>query len=191
MGVRATADLIMEEKPDNVIVGTGGVTLTPDILGVDKTNVASALDILSDRKKTGEYVVVAGGGFVGCEVANFLAQQNKKVTIVEMLDTVGLDMDSWIWVCLSAELTQNNVKFLKSTKIEEITDEGVTVIDKSWNKAFLKADNVVLALGFKPLDSLVKELDGKVKKISVIGDAKQPRRIQEAIYEGFLSAYNC
>jgi NADPH-dependent 2,4-dienoyl-CoA reductase/sulfur reductase-like enzyme len=190
LGVRATSDIIVNENPDSVIVATGGVTFLPDIPGIDKAITVSALDVLSGKKKSGENVVVAGGGAVGCEVANFLAQQNKKVTIVEMLDTVGLDMDSWIWVCLSAELAEKNVKIMKSTKIEEITEGGVVLIDKNWNKTFLKSDNVVLALGLKPLDRLAKELDGKVKKISVIGDAELPRRIQEAIYEGFLTAYN-
>jgi 2,4-dienoyl-CoA reductase-like NADH-dependent reductase (Old Yellow Enzyme family)/thioredoxin reductase len=189
LGVKATSELIIQENPDSVIVATGGVVLMPDIPGIDKGMVMTALDVLSG-KKTGVNVVVAGGGAVGCEVANYLAQQNKKVTIVEMLDTVGLDMDSWIWVCLSAELAEKNVKILKSTKIEGITDQGVLLIDKSWNRIVLRADNVVLALGLKREDSLAKELEGKLKEVYLIGDAKLPRRIQEAIYEGYLTAYN-
>jgi NADPH-dependent 2,4-dienoyl-CoA reductase/sulfur reductase-like enzyme len=190
LGVKATSELIIKENPDSVIVATGGVFLTPDIPGIGKENVMTAPDVLSGEKKTGEDVVVAGGGAVGCEVANYLAQQDKQVTIVEMLDTVGLDMDSWIWVCLSAELAQKNVKILKSTKIEEITDQGVVLMDKSWNRIVLKADNVVLASGLKREDGLVKELEGKVEEVDVIGDARQPRRIQEAVYEGFLTAYH-
>jgi 2-enoate reductase len=107
-----------------------------------------------------------------------------------MLDTVGLDMDSWIWVCLSAELAQRNVKILRSTKIEEITDEGVVLIDKSWKKTALTANHVVLALGLKRENRLAEELKGKVKEVFLIGDAKQPRRIQESVYEGLLTAYN-
>lgn len=188
-GVEATSELIIKENPDSAFVATGGVVLMPDIPGIDKGMVMTALDVLSG-KKTGENVIVAGGGAVGCEVANYLAQQDKKVTIVEMLDTVGLDMDSWIWVCLSSELAERNVRILKSTKIEEITDQGVLLIDKSWDRIVLRADNVVLALGLKRKDSLKEELEGKVKEVRVIGDANLPRRIQEAIYEGFLAAYN-
>lgn len=190
LGVRATSDVIVNEIPDSVIVATGGVTFLPDIPGINNSIAVHALDVLSGKKKTGDSVIVAGGGAVGCEVANFLAHQNKKVTIVEMLATVGLDMDSWIWVCLSAELAEKNVKIVKSTKIEEITEKGVVLIDKNWNKTFLKADSVVLALGLKPSNCLAQELDGKVKKIFVIGDAEMPQRIQEAIYKGFLTAYN-
>jgi thioredoxin reductase len=95
-----------------------------------------------------------------------------------------------VWVCLSAELAEKNVKIVKSTKIEEITGEGVVLADRNWNKTFLKADNVVLALGLKPAAGLAGEIKGKVKEICVIGDAKQPRRIQEAVHQGFLTAYN-
>ncbi len=190
LSVKAAPDLIMREKPDCVIVASGGVAFLPDIPGIDRPIAVNALDVLSGRKDTGETVVVAGGGAVGCEVANFLAQQDKKVTIVEMLDTVGQDMDSWVWVCLSAELAEKNVKIVKSTKIEEITGDGVVLMGRNWNKTFLKADNVVLALGLKPSEGLARELRGSVKKVFVIGDAQQPRRIQEAVYSGFLTAYN-
>jgi len=190
LGKVATAESIIKEKPDTVIIATGGTALIPEVRGIEKDLVVSALDVLSGKKKTGQEVVVAGGGAVGCEVANYLAQQNKKVTIVEMLDNVGLDMDSWIWVCLSAELAEKGVKILTSTKIEEISEEGIVLLDKAWNKTVLRADNVVLALGLKRFDSLAKELEGKVREVCVIGDAKMPRRIQEAIYEGFFTAYN-
>jgi len=190
LGIRATSELIIKENPDAVIIATGGVVLVPDIPGIDKKIVVTALDVLSGEKKTGEEVLVAGGGAVGCEVANYLAQKNKRVTIVEMLDAVGLDMDSWIWNALSAELAEGNVKILTSTKIDEITDKGVIVIDKNWNKAFLKADHVVLALGLRRSDNLGKELNGKVKEVCTIGDANLPRRIRETISEGYVTAYN-
>jgi 2,4-dienoyl-CoA reductase-like NADH-dependent reductase (Old Yellow Enzyme family)/thioredoxin reductase len=190
MGKKATTDLIIREDPDCVIVATGGVALIPDIPGIDKAIVVTALDALSCAKRTGQEVIVAGGGAVGCEVANYLAQQKKKVTIVEMLDTVGLDMDSWIWKHLSAELEKRNVKIMTSMKIDEITDQGIIVIDRNCNKIFLKSDNVVLALGLRGSNDLSGKLEGKVKKVFTIGDAKLPRRIRESISEGYITAYN-
>jgi 2-enoate reductase len=77
-----------------------------------------------------------------------------------------------------------------SVKIDEITDGGVIIIDKAWNKTFLEADTVVLALGLRSSHDLAKELHGKVKEVFTIGDAKLPRRIQESISEGFVTAYH-
>jgi len=190
LGRFATEESVTEEKPDAVIIATGGTELIPEIKGIENDFVVTALDVLSGAKKTGNEIIVAGGGAVGCEIGNFLAQKEKKVTIVDMIDTVGLDMDSWIWVCLSAELEEKNVKIMTSTKIEEIADGGVMVIDKAWHKTFLKADNVVLAMGLKRLDTLAGELAGKIEEIHVIGDAKLPRRIKDAVSDGFITAYH-
>ena len=188
--IRATADSILREGPDCVIIAAGGAVLVPDIPGIEKAIVVNALDVLSEATETGERVLVAGGGAVGCEVANFLAERGKNVTIVEMLDTVGLDMDSWIWACLSAELVKRSVKILKSTKIEEVTSEGVVLVDRTWNRTHLKADTVVLALGLKASNALAGELEGRVREVCTIGDANLPRRVQDAIFDGFKTAYS-
>ncbi len=126
---------------------------------------------------------------MGCEVANFLARQNKRVTIVDMLDTLGLDMDSWIWVSLSAELAERKVKILTSVKIETITEEGLMLIDKNGHKISQKADTIVLALGMKAVDDLSRDLNGKVKALCTIGDGKEPRRIMEAVWECFAASW--
>lgn len=190
LNTRATAELIMKETPDAVVIASGGGHRIPDIPGIDKDLVTTATDVLSGKQKTGYKVIVAGGGSIGCETANYLATDKKEVVIVEMLDTVGADMERWIWNALSSELADRNVEILTSMKIIEITDEGVVLVNKNWEKSFHKADTVVLAVGFSPLDTLSGELAGKVEEVYTIGDASFPRRIIDAIYEGFKTAYN-
>jgi len=185
----ATAESILQENPDAVILATGARALIPEIPRVNSKMVVNALDVLSGKEETGEEVVVAGGGFVGCEVANFLARQNKRVTIVDMLDTLGLDMDSWIWVSLSAELAEKKVKILTSVKIDAITEEGLILFDKSGNKIFQKADTIVLALGMKAVNDLSRDLNGRIKALCTIGDGKEPRRILDAVWEGFVASW--
>ncbi|MFH1953796.1 MAG: FAD-dependent oxidoreductase [Pseudomonadota bacterium] len=190
LGSRASAELIAEEKPDAVIVATGGVPLIPDIAGVNKDIVITAIDVLAGKRETGKNVTVAGGGLVGCEVANFLAQQNKNVTIIEMLAAIGVDMEQYTLNVLLGELKDKNVNILTSVQISEFTDAGIVIVDKSGNKTMHKADTVVLALGLSRSTGLAEELEGRVEEIYTIGDAKQPRKIREAISEGFMTAYN-
>jgi 2,4-dienoyl-CoA reductase (NADPH2) len=46
-------------------------------------------------------------------------------------------------------------------------------------------DTIVLALGSeRPNDTIYKNLEGKVSELYVIGDARQPREIVDAVYEG-------
>ncbi|GAI23903.1 unnamed protein product, partial [marine sediment metagenome] len=50
---------------------------------------------------------------------------------------------------------------------------------------FFPADTVVLAMGMVPDKDLLTGLEGKVPMVHVIGDCLEPRRIAEAIEEGF------
>ena len=109
---------------------------------------------------------------------------------MEMLNRIGHDMESWTWNALRAELAEGGVKILTSVKVDEITDRGVTLIDKNWSKILVKAETVVVALGLQPVDSLASELQGKIQTIYTIGDAKSPRRIREAISDGFNIAFD-
>jgi len=65
----ANSESLQRLNPEVVIVATGAVPLIPPITGIEKDNVFTALDILLGKNELGNKVVVAGGGFVGCEVA--------------------------------------------------------------------------------------------------------------------------
>ncbi|MGB2854885.1 MAG: FAD-dependent oxidoreductase, partial [Dehalococcoidia bacterium] len=81
-GVEVTPELVEVERPDAVIIATGSVHLIPEIPGMSTSKVVTAVDVLSGGVDTGERVVVIGGELVGCETADFLSQQGKKVTVV-------------------------------------------------------------------------------------------------------------
>ena len=67
-----------------------------------------------------------------------------------------------------------------------VTDEHAVVANKVERyQAEIKADTVVLALGLKPEDSLVRALKRKVPELRVVGDSKQPGIIMNAIWSAF------
>jgi len=74
-------------------------------------------------------------------------------------------------------------------KLERITKEGVVIADKDSNETTIPADYVVVAFGSIPCNPLEEELKTRVGKCYVIGDAKEPRKIVDAIREGFLVGY--
>ncbi|RLC59914.1 MAG: hypothetical protein DRH54_01575, partial [Chloroflexi bacterium] len=71
--------------------------------------------------------------------------------------------------------------------VEEITDKGVKAKRDGLAK-FFPGDTVVLAVGFKSIKGLGEKLSGKVPVPYSIGDCVEPRRIKEAIEEGFRLA---
>lgn len=175
---------IEDVEPDVVIVATGSEPLIPRIPGVDRSNVVTAWDILGGTAKTGSNVVVAGGGMVGCETSEYLAEKGKKVTVVEMLDDVGLDMESKTRRYLLKRLEELSVKVHRRTRIEEITDKGVRVTCRNGNNGVIQSDTVVLALGACPNRRILKDLKLTPTNYYMIGDCVKPCKILEAIHDG-------
>ncbi|MFC1964146.1 FAD-dependent oxidoreductase [Chloroflexota bacterium] len=183
-----TASAVMEGKPDAVIVATGSVPYIPAIPGVNGGNVAIALDVLSGKKGTGQNVVVVGGGLIGCETAEFLHQQGKQVTILEMLPSIGADIGPRSrWVVID-RLVAAGIRMETGAKVEEITQKGVWISRRGRSWEFFTADSVIIAAGMVPFDKISGELEGKVAQIHRVGDCNKARRVKEAIEEGFLAA---
>ena len=186
LGSSVTASMVQRINPDVVILAMGARPLIPSIRGVNNKNVVKAWDVLAGKVEVGKQILVAGGGEVGCETAEFLAEKGKRITIVEMLNDVALDAVSGIRELLLKRLNEKSVKILTNSTILEIMEGGMSILDKKSNRIQnMKAENVVLSLGAKANDELFRELKGKVKKLYAIGDCVRPRRIIDAIYEGF------
>jgi 2-enoate reductase len=77
------------------------------------------------------------------------------------------------------------VRFLTGVKLEEITATGANVIDKAWQRFAIPADTVVLSLGFKPRTEVAASFQNLAPDVYVIGDARKPQRLKEAIHDGF------
>jgi len=187
LSTEVTADSIMSAKPDVLIVAVGAEPLIPDIPGIKKPNVVIANDVDTGKVKTGERVVVAGAGLTGCETALHIAEQGKKVTIIDMITESEILKDASFVnkIGLMGLLEQHGVKFKTEVKIEEIRDRGAVVIDKNWNRSEIPADTVVLSLGFKSRGETVKALRGLAQEVYVIGDCSSPRNLMAAIHEAF------
>jgi 2,4-dienoyl-CoA reductase-like NADH-dependent reductase (Old Yellow Enzyme family)/thioredoxin reductase len=181
LGKRVTPALVKRLKPDVVVVATGATHSITNIPGADRGNVATASDILLGKKKVGEEAVIIGGGVVGSEIAWFLAEKGKKVTIVEMLGGLAMDMNMFSRFYLMDKLAELGIEMLLNTTAQGITNKGVVVVDVEGNKQVVEADTIILATGFKP----DKELEGKLKGVALgvyaIGDCVKPGKIWGAI----------
>lgn len=182
-----TPKSIGTEKTDVVIIATGASPITPDIPGVNGENVVQAVDILTKHKQAGQTIVIVGGGMVGCETAEFLSHQGKQVTILEMLGRIGSDIGPTArWVALS-RLRNSGVKMETNITVTEITAGGIKGL-RAGSTEFFEADTVILAVGAKANRELAEALKGKIPAFPLIGDCVEPRRIADAMKEGFQIA---
>ncbi len=184
----ATPEVILKAKPDAVIVATGVKRSVPKLPGMEMATVVDAADVLTGKAEVGRTVVVIGGGVVGCETAEFLADKSKKVTVIEMLDDLAAGMERWHKQYLLERLNLLGVTILTKTKAEAAQEKGLVVSTEAGPKQVLTADTIVLSTGVAPNQELYRELSNKVSEIYLVGDCVEPRRIIEAIAEGFLTS---
>jgi 2-enoate reductase len=183
-GKEVTGAYLTEAKPDAVVIATGSVALRPNIPGIDKPNVVTAINVLLGKASAGDNPIVAGGGAVGSETALYLAQQGKNVTLVEMLPAIASDV-AVIKAPLTAALIDAKVKIITGAKIIAINDNGVTAISADKEVINIIGDKVLLAMGMVKENKLYEAVHKKVNEVYVIGDAVEPRRMSDAIHEGY------
>jgi len=188
LGKEATVEQIRKLAPEVIFIATGSTPIVPEIPGVVKGKVVTATDVLTGKKKAGESVVVIGGGLVGCETALDLAQKGKNVTIIEILGRIARDMHATSRQHILELLADSNAKIMTETSVAEIKDDSVVIVDKSGNRSELENDTVVIALGLKSNRELAEALQDTVPETYVIGDCVEPRKVINAIWEGFRFA---
>ena len=170
MNTELTTEIVVEQKPDAVVIASGAIYVKPPIKGVDNKNVVTAPEILDGSKLPGTKCVVIGGGHVGCEVTDHLCMHSREVSVVEMLPTIG-DGDINFGLKM-ADFTQKGVKLFAGTRVLEITENNVVIENKNGVQK-LPADTVVIATGTKSVNALETELQGKAEKVITVGDAKK------------------
>lgn len=187
----ATAKRIKAEKPDALIIAVGSLPIVPKISGVGRKNVMWAGDIESGKAIVGSRVVVAGAGLTGSETALSLAQQGKKVTLIDMLplEEVDASVPAINILTLRRMLNELGVVTQAEVKLEAITERGVVVMDKKLKKIELPCDTVVLSLGVEPRTETIKILEHLAPDTYVVGDTNDQRsNLLKAASEGFFAA---
>lgn len=186
LGVQPTPAILDELSPEFVINATGATPVVPPISGADLDFVKLANDVLLGKERLAGDVVVVGGGLVGIEAAEYLAEAGCRVTVVEMLDDYGNGLGILRRICADRLIDDLGIDVRTGVEVTAITPAGVDcVIDGEAVR--LPADYVVVAVGSRPKDS--SGLAGYCRSHGIgyeaVGDAKAARRAIDAIREGF------
>lgn len=212
LGTHADLPLIDRLQPDVVILATGGTSVAPPISGAELPHVVQAWDVLSGKAEVGRNVVIIGGGAVGVETALELAEQGtlsaealkfllihgaadleelrtlatrgtRKIVLLEMLDKLGANFGKTTrWVMLD-DLKRYGIEALTGAKASAISSDSVTVVHEG-KEVIFAADTVVLAAGTQSCNPLQDELIGKGIPCHVIGDARRPAMVFDAVHQG-------
>jgi len=135
----------------------------------------------------GKRVAIIGGGFAACELAEFLVEHGKKVTIIAGESRLGVDIGAATrWVILM-KLRKAGTVMLTESQPVEITPKGVRYIQKGEEK-FVEADSVLSALGMNSGKAASDGFSSANIPVHVIGDCADPKKIAEANKAGYRIA---
>ena len=171
---------------DEVVVAVGAHNMDLP-MPVENSKVVSAWDVLTGTEVSGK-VVVLGGGLVGAETSEYLANKGCDVTIVEMMDKIAAQESSTVLPLMMKDFAQHGVKQLVNTKVESVVNNVVKAVNTTDNTPVeIEADVVVAALGSK---KNVFDTTGITKPVTYVGDCSGERTadISSAIRTAYKAA---
>ncbi|MFZ3172380.1 MAG: NAD(P)/FAD-dependent oxidoreductase [Carboxydocellales bacterium] len=174
-------------QADVIVVATGAEPVGLSVAGSNGKHVAQAWDVLAGKVPAAKKLVVIGGGAVGLETAEFLAEKGKEVIVVEMMKAVAPEMEPIIRLYLRNRLQRLGVRIFTSTRVVAIKENEV-VIQKEQEETITGVGAVVLAVGARSVNALAQNLAEAGISCHLIGDVNKPRNAQAAIYEAYKVA---
>jgi 2,4-dienoyl-CoA reductase (NADPH2) len=217
LNTRLTAAAAIQQRPDLLVTASGARPARIHVPGIDKPHVKDAWDVLAEKVwDIGDHVVVVGGNATGCETALFVAEMGvpdpetftflmvhsaedrdfaaqllhtpgRNVTVIDMVPRLADNAGRTARWSLIKGLKLMGVALRPRTTLVEIRDDSVLVKTED-GEATLPADTVILAVGAVAVSDLTREMEGSGIPVIAIGDAKAPRKITEAVKEGFETA---
>lgn len=171
---------------DEVIVAIGAHNMDLP-MSVENSQVISSWDVLNGHAVSGKCVVL-GGGLVGVETAEYLADKGLEVSIVEMMDKIATGESGTVLPLIMKDFKEHDVQQYVNTKVNAIKDNKIYATNTTDNsEVVILADTIINALGSKKNSF---DETGITAHISYVGDCSGEKTadIASAIRTGYTIA---
>ena len=189
---RVTRELVEAEKPDALIIATGGVAAMAEGENFDDMQIVTANDVVEDKVKLGTRVVIADAtaDWVGVGVALKLAANGHDVTLAVNGVMPGETLPPYVRDQSSSELFKAGVNVICYARLFG-ADGGTVYFEHVFAMQPIEVENVdslVICFGATSDRSLEAEIEGLPVRTEIIGDSWSPRTAEEAVLEGLKIA---
>lgn len=186
LGVDVTAGMVLAERPDVVVVATGARPRLPEVAGLGDaltSGFAVTIDDVLQGKALADGLTVVWGAGEGIELALDLAQQGRKVRLLDPMP--ALVPAAYIgsragWVLRWAG--EAGLAIEQGCELVNVA-QGIVTVRKDGAEETISCASLVLAPGRAAHDPLSQALLGNGIVVQVIGDARNPRSYGNAIHE--------
>ena len=187
LGVEAGKETLASSRWQGAVDATGAAPVIPDMPGARSGKCVEAREVLLGRRDAGKRVLVAGAGLVGMEVADYLIHRGCEVTVVEEMDyppVLSLTSHGYHLHKVLGEAGE----LLLAARVLEVTEKGAR-ISIAGEEREIEVDTVVWAVGSRPEGRLPEAAAAAGVEVRSVGDAVEPRRVLEAVHEGYWTAW--
>jgi 2,4-dienoyl-CoA reductase-like NADH-dependent reductase (Old Yellow Enzyme family)/thioredoxin reductase len=183
--------LLLGETSDEVKRKTGLLARMATKVGA-MTGATANLDFVRTATKAwmplGPNVVIVGGELVGVELAEFLHERGRTVTVLEPAPKLGRGLTLVRRMRLLAELKEHGVALLGGAQDIAIAKDGVSFTRADGQPQTVPADNVIVAMGATGNLSLADRLRGEGFAVETVGDCNGVGYIEGAVRGGAEAA---
>ena len=191
LNAAVSAELVLREAPDAVIIATGAHPYRPAIEGAEDAHVVDAWAVLEGRANTGGRVLVADWrcDWVGMGLAEKLAREGRHVRLAVTGTCAGQNLQPYLRDHMAGKLHKLGVEVIPYARLFGVDADTAYMSHIVTGEPILahEVETVVLALGHQPDTSLEDALAPLGVPLQCVGDCLAPRSAEEAVYEGMLA----
>lgn len=167
---------------DTLVLSPGAVPVLPPIPGIERAltlrTVEDLDEIMAAIDDSTRHAVLIGGGFIGLELAENMAERGLNVTVIERAPQILTPLDPEMAAIVTQRLRDHGVSVITQANTVDIREDAVELSDGR----IIYSDIVVAAIGVRPANELAEAAGLEIGERGGIKVDEQLRTNDPAIF---------
>lgn len=169
--------LVDEIKPNVIVVATGSTPqvnlgFVDDLANIEQIEVVMVDELVEEEKLTGENILIIGGDQIGFQLADFLAEKGKRVSVAERTEKFATKMAQTDLLHLENNMKGKDItRYAQVRKIEILPTDDIWIVQDEERQHIPNIDTIVFADDRRPNKAVADIASNKGIQCHIIGDA--------------------